>query len=244
LIAVDIMNVSRDSNEELKAQLKNLQLQCNLYDSGYETVFRLMAVILRVLFKQNPSPKSKTKSLAFQTGVVDSVCLLNSAIPKGATAFWRLGDGVCNQHILEGFSYAGLVAKQVTAMRAGECSFCYFPMCRHPSYDSYMRHIAEDKSRWISCDNWLKDVIFDDNHGIRLSREDLLWTVCEQDGGAHYDINITNNCYKSYNLYDSLKIRVNGDSVRFENTPVSATIRQISEEVLRSFAECENPLAG
>lgn len=232
------MDVIRDSKEELKVQLKHLQLLCDLYDSGYETVFRLMTVILRVLFKQNPASKSKTKSLVFQAGIVDSVRLLNSAIPKGSIAFWQLKDGVCNQHILEGFSYAGLVAKQMTANRAGGCSLHYFPMCRHPSYASYMRHITKDKSRWIACDDWLKDIIFDDNHGIQLSREDLLWTVCEQDGGAHYDMNITNSVYKVYNLYDSLKIHVNGASAIFDNTPVSATVRQISEEILLSLDEC------
>lgn len=89
------------------------------------------------------------------------------------------------------------------------------------------------RSEWVPFDQWWHTPVFVDDHRAALTREDIVLTVADQDGGAHVDPAL-----------DELYARVakdnalgwtHGGSGRPLANPVRPAIRQIAHEVLKTL---------
>ena len=103
-----------------------------------------------------------------------------------------------------------------------------------PRYVAMLDNVAT--TRWTTFADWWNSPIFVDSNGRQLSRQQLVCTAANQDGGAHVDPAIDET-------YDDLQRQVslvwpaiyNG---RIETPlvgPVGAAIRQIAHEALKSL---------
>ena len=85
---------------------------------------------------------------------------------------------------------------------------------------------------------WWNKIVLVDDKGNRLTRKDLVLTVCNKDGGAHVDPKL-DEAYFALSRSNSLgwKYIKNGVEKDFASRPELASIRQISYEVLKSFKD-------
>ena len=90
----------------------------------------------------------------------------------------------------------------------------------------------------IPFTQWWNKIVLIDNKGNKLTRKDLVLTVCNKDGGAHVDPKL-DEAYYALSRSNSLgwKYIKNGVKKDFANRPELASIRQISYEVLKSLKD-------
>ncbi len=88
----------------------------------------------------------------------------------------------------------------------------------------------------IPFDEWWNKNVFLDKTGNKMTRKDLILSVCNQDGGAHIDPKIS-KAYADLTRFNSLGwiFVVGGEEIA--SKPALASIRQISHEVLKSFKD-------
>jgi hypothetical protein len=130
-----------------------------------------------------------------------------------------------------GVPYCGMVG---VAMSLDGSSQRYVPL-----FDTYGR---EDH---LPFGDWWGALIYDDGDGAKFSRERLVVTVADKDGGAHVDASIP-EAYARMTLDNALKWNPAG-LPEGTGSPALATIRQIAHEVLRTmcprYARREAPTA-
>lgn len=108
----------------------------------------------------------------------------------------------------------------------------YWPLCDERYFPKQNNRTMLDQKVW-----WEEEVIFQSNDSS-LTRKDLVLTMANKDGGAHFDKKIQKK-------YDDFRHRWSGGStlvgtksgtVRgYDNVPVRPAVRQIGYEILRSL---------
>lgn len=90
-------------------------------------------------------------------------------------------------------------------------------------------------SAWLSFKDWWDEIVFRDEFGNLISREKLITTSANQDGGAHVDGSI-DEVYYNLSKNNSLGVSIS-DGKNFSSIPNAekAAIRQIGHEVLKTF---------
>jgi hypothetical protein len=89
--------------------------------------------------------------------------------------------------------------------------------------------------RWCSFDDWWKEAVFVDDQKNILTREQLILTASNQDGGAHVDPALENTYFR-LTKQNSLGISYNeGDLSIPIPKPERAALRQIAHEVLKTL---------
>ena len=130
--------------------------------------------------------------------------------------------------------YLGLVRQinvGVSDGKGGEAK--YWPICSKKYFPAQMEFNKLDFESW-----WEKEAIFSTVNGVTLTRKDLILTMANKDGGAHYDEAVTAR-------YDAFRHSYSGGSTLiglhsgvkrgYDNVPIHAAVRQIGYEVLASF---------
>lgn len=106
--------------------------------------------------------------------------------------------------------------------------------------------------RWLPFEEWWTETIYMSQAGMRLTREDIVRTFRDQDGGGHFDPVLRNEAYaelRDYNFeramsaFDPSILKALSDVQRVamkKGTPFahSAAIRQIGWEFLYSIDNC------
>ncbi len=90
----------------------------------------------------------------------------------------------------------------------------------------------------IPFTQWWNKIVLVDDKGNKLTRKDLVLTVCDKDGGAHVDPKL-DEAYFALSRFNSLgwKYIKNDVEKDFVTRPELASIRQISYEVLKSLKD-------
>jgi hypothetical protein len=89
----------------------------------------------------------------------------------------------------------------------------------------------------VPFNDWWNNTIIDDKQGNILSRKDLVLAVCNQDGGAHVDAELKEAYASSINKRPNVYVPGGQIRVTFISNIVSANIRQITYEVLKTLED-------
>lgn len=91
--------------------------------------------------------------------------------------------------------------------------------------------------RKVTFQDWWEGVVFVDSSRALFSRQDIVLTVANQDGGGHVDPQL-DACYANLTRHNSLDWWDEiGGRVTPTANPVPAALRQIGHEVLKSLRE-------
>jgi len=125
----------------------------------------------------------------------------------------------------------------VTGMLMGNPFHFYSPAFASPIAKKYQLPVS----------NWLDEVIITDMAGNQFSRQRIILTLAEQDGGAHVDPSVEadyhaltrSNSQQNFmmigNFEDGLPAQLPPEALKPAPTPVWHAIRHISHEVLESL---------
>ena len=208
--------IKRADNElkiKLREHLELLALLCDCFDKYEKEILALpIATAIRVLLHDTKNSVSLLGHL--QQKNIDFV----------STALKRK----------LGVIYLGLVRQinvGVVDGKGGEAK--YWPICSEKYFPAQMEFHELDFESW-----WQQEVIFSTENGLTLTRKDLVLTMANKDGGAHYDEVITakyDAFRHSYSGGSTLVGMRSGIKRSYDNVPIHAAIRQIGYEVLVSF---------
>ncbi|MFH0734377.1 MAG: hypothetical protein V1773_06190 [bacterium] len=209
--------------ENFVEQIQFLEKSCREYDNGEINEIKRISVHLRNLLKDSKSVKSALEHLEEKTNL----------------KYWDSSTknfGFCNykinnmQHctVFDVGVYMGLVMKEISGIN-GSYTYHFSPLFREPDWQN---------QGYLDFSRWYSQVIYFDPKGSKITREKLILTVAEQDGGSHFDLKVNDHYYK-FKQKDSLSLIVNGKKVVFENNPAFASLRQIAHELLVSIKNSE-----
>ena len=90
-------------------------------------------------------------------------------------------------------------------------------------------------SQWRSFEDWWNEPVFVDDQKQALTREQLIRTACDQDGGAHVDPALENTYFR-LTKENSLGLRYEEGNLSLPiRRPERAALRQIGHEVLKTL---------
>lgn len=101
-------------------------------------------------------------------------------------------------------------------------------------YAAMLDNLPTDKVKMIDFDSWWNKPVFVDKQGRKLTRQDLILTAANQDGGAHVDPSL-DETYANLSR-NGLDLIVNhGKGAKILDKPEREAIRQIAHEVLKTL---------
>jgi len=207
--------------ENFAEQVKCLKKSCSDYDNGDTFEIKRVSVSLRNLLKD----KNRDTSALTLLEKKNTISFWDSSTKSGGISNFII-NGMQNCTVMVMDIYMGLVIKKITGLN-NELTYHFVPLFEQPNWQRQDR---------LPFDSWYKQNIYIDPTGSALTRESLILSVAEQDGGNHFDIKI-NNHYYQFKQKDSLKLNVNGRVVVFENNPAYVSLRQIAHEVMESIMQ-------
>lgn len=200
-----------------------LKKLCEIYDEGLTYSAVLIGTLLRTLLKDN----SNTKSMLMQLNKKDSIQFLDSSTSKKEVSFWEFGDNISHITICNNPDfYGGLLKKKVLNLNS-KLSLNFVPLLD-----------ANKNIRWLSFDEWYEAPVLESPTFMRMTRKDIIETVTDKDGGAHFDPTIPKN-YAEFREPTSLHIKLNGKDAIFNQNPVYVSMRQIAHELLKSLTNTD-----
>lgn len=233
---------------------ESIKQLCKNYDDGFDYMSLSISNHLRTLFWDNKN--GSVQSILSQCGLKDKIKLLDASAPRNCISFLKIGDGVCNLNFSFDDVYCGLDCKDVYLDSKGVVKYNFSPLCSSDVYSGYEKR-CKDNNRFLSMEEWMGGIIYEvrsQGYNAKLSRRELILTVCNKDGGTHYDPCLTYGKgdvtkdengtilkgVASYEMFCNLEDNVffvNSRQVSFENNPMYPAIRQIAREVLVSLEE-------
>ncbi len=117
----------------------------------------------------------------------------------------------------------------VTDGRGGEAK--YRPLCDERYFPTPREHFT-----FVPFDSWWGERVFE-NQKSCLTRRDLVLTIANKDGGAHFDTEVDeryDNFRKSWSGGSSLVGRRSGVKRGYDNIPIYPAVRQMGYELLHS----------
>ena len=200
--------------------LKRLEKLCEEYDKGDERSALLMSAGLRLLLKT----KSRTVSLVDQMGLGSLPFLDSRKSPRGLS-FCNVDGGTHNLSVIMTTAVdIYMLGVHIKNSPEGIISYECTPILGRNSF----------RSSEVSFEEWYNQTVFA-LPGLVLTRKDLIESIAEQDGGVHFDENLSLEAYCALRRGDAFQWNVNGTIVEFENNPAYASLRQIAYEVLTTF---------
>ncbi|HRH03398.1 MAG TPA: hypothetical protein PLN13_09365 [Bacteroidia bacterium] len=239
------IHLSRERNA-LKEQYLDLIDDCRFYDMGNVRKAKDISGRLRVLLKDGPHPK--TVSLLRQLELKD-IAFYDSSIPytnKPSFSYFNIRTSkfkdfkIIDENLTEispndketiiacSSVFMGLVGKKVIENQSG-LKFSFIPL--HKSGLQVPELTEKDFETW-----WEKTIIFENPGKQQMSRKDLILSIAEQDGFAHFDKE-PDETYLNFNESDALKLNVNGTFIKFTNSPAKASVRQIGYEIIKMLED-------
>ncbi len=200
-------------------QVLFLRKSCADYDNGEIVEIKRISVSLRNLLKD----KGRDVSALTHLQKKDTIPFWDSSSKTGGMSNFII-DNMQNCTVMVMNIYMGLVIKKISGID-NELKYQFVPLFHQPNWQ------RQDK---LKFHDWYTQIIYADPTGSSLTRENLILSIAEQDGGNHFDLKI-NNHYYQFKQKDSLKLNVNGRVVIFENNPAFVSLRQIANEVLEGL---------
>ncbi|MCQ2112306.1 MAG: hypothetical protein MJY95_03070 [Bacteroidaceae bacterium] len=208
-----------DLNKAFDFNIKMLKQLCNMYDGGEYYAALWIAVVLRTLLKDSTHTNSIFKQLELK-----DMEFIDTSFPINGCSGWNVGDGVHNLIVYSNNVFAGLLKKNINIS------------CDKKIHLSFTNRGNSRLCNKKTFDDWYDASVFEvkGESEMKLSRKDVIETLAEKEGGAHFDNNTTQQ-YAYFQKGDCLKIIINDEIAIFENNPVFASVRQIAYEVLETI---------
>lgn len=190
---------------QLSAQASFLQASASSYDSGFKDEAKRMAVSLRILFFTNSKNKKvKNKSLLDQLDGLNKLYYLSTATPYSESNL---------------LTHAGLLHISISSDSGGTL---YAPLAKDSSF-----------RKWRLFSDWWNEIVIKDKRGTTYTREELILTTADKDGGAHVDPTIS-DAFASLKSGEGIgwENYRNGKSYPIEINVAYESIRQITYEAL------------
>lgn len=215
-IVKDVDSIKRDFIEKFD----RLKSECDNYDNGNRTHLQIeyMSATLRILLKDSRS----CISLLEQLKEKENLSFIDSSTQRNTMSFWHIGNNISNLNIVVSNVYMGLLVKSIFLDSEYKIHYKFEPLLNEN------KNIEEKQ-----FDNWYKSEIYNDGT-YSITRKKLIETIAEQDGGVHVDTQLEED-YFLFKKSDSLKTKINGEFVNFDNNPAFVSLRQIAFEVLESL---------
>lgn len=215
-IVKDVDSIKRDFIEKFD----RLKSECDNYDNGNRTHLQIeyMSATLRILLKDSIS----CISLLEQLKEKENISFIDSSTQRNTMSFWHIGNNISNLNIVVSNVYMGLLVKSIFLDSEYKIHYKFEPLLNEN------KNIEEKQ-----FDNWYKSEIYNDGT-YSITRKKLIETIAEQDGGVHVDTQLEED-YFLFKKSDSLKTKINGEFVNFDNNPAFVSLRQIAFEVLESL---------
>lgn len=209
--------------ENFVEQMKFLIKSCKEFDDGDESEIKRVSVCLRNLLKD----KNRDVSALTHLNKKESLQYWDSSTKNGGMSNFIINN-MQNCTVMVMDIYMGLVIKEITGID-GTYTYHFKPLLHQPNWQ---------RNDMTDFTNWYEQVIYHDPTGSILTRENLILSVAEQDGGNHFDLKV-NNKYYQFKQKDSLRLTVNGQVVVFENNPAFTSLRQIAHEFIETINQSE-----
>jgi hypothetical protein len=199
---------------EFKDQLSALRASNAGYDGGSLWEAKRLATSMYILFHDGGNNKSITGIL----NIKGKLKLLSSVVernyPTGSTVLFRSPHNIVS---------VSMGPSGVTCIPNFDITF---PM------SSY---------KWVNFAKWWEEKVIDDGQRTSLSRKNIIFSMRNQDGGAHTDPDLKDESYSSYKHIGVGTQILSHHSSGLQSGPtpipnlIDATVRQISWEVDQSF---------
>lgn len=208
---VSLMKIDNHLPEKLNEYLNLMAVLCDCYDAGHEIVALSISTTIRVLVHDT----SNSTSLLLSLGKKDVQYLDTRIIDHDKSINLSLVRQI-NVGVRDG---AGGEAK-------------YWPLCDERYFSTPSHHF-----KYVSFDAWWDGVVFK-NENFSLTRQDLVLTVANKDGGAHFDEKVDEKYdafRKKWSGGNTLVGRRSGINRGYDNIPTYPAVRQIAYELLQSL---------
>ena len=207
--------------EQLEQQVSMLIDSCHAYDSGKFYQSKNLSNNIRTIVKdvKNPTPRTRTKSLLFHLNCKNSMKFYNTG--------FEAKSAIININLV---GIVSVPKKLPTANK--QIDNIYLPL---------LNSSKEIDVRWLSFDEWWNSNIIvynSENMNISFTRELMVLTMAEQDGGTHVDAidQVEINYHELATATKSLFVNVDTNG---KESPVInlhyATVRQIAHELIISL---------
>jgi hypothetical protein len=192
----------------LKAQITFMQQSASSYDNGFEDEAKRLAVVIRVLV-HDTSQSTSIRTLLNRKNIE----FYNSALPF---------------HPRNIAPYNGLTMIKMSSAKGA-------------SYEAPLDGGPPVRSRTdkLAFNLWWKGMfVIKDQNGDTFTRKELVINTANMDGGAHVDPHL-DRAYANLSRFNSLgwKFFRNNIEDNFKNSPVSASVRQIAHEVIKTLRD-------
>lgn len=194
--------------DHLKDQIAFMKQSAASYDNGFEDEAKRLAVVIRVLVHDT---KNSTSLLT----------LLNKKDMK----FY---DSSIPYHPENLAPYNGLIMMRMSTQ---EGASYVAPLDDGPP--------TRSRTKKIPFNTWWENMfVIKDQNGKTFTRKDLVLNTVNKDGGAHIDPSL-DEAFANLSRFNSLgwKFFRNNIEDDFSNSPVSASIRQIAHEALKTLKD-------
>ena len=197
--------------DALETQLLALRASCDSYDRGNKWEAMRLASSVYIMLHDGGK---RNKSILTQLGIRDKIRYISSARPIDPR-------NLMSEHSLVGLHFV----KDAAGARAE-----YIPMLEKSMLFVSLRE--EPLSRWFA-----EGIVRDASRRI-LTRKNLIYSLRDQDGGSHFDEELTDDAYIGISRDNSMGMHV-FDGAKSE--PVSpfphlASMRQVAWEIDRTIS--------
>jgi len=194
---------------QLKAQIAFMQQSASSYDNGFEDESKRLAAAIRILVHDTSHQSTSLLTLLDKKNIK----FYNSALPFNPRNIIPYnGLTMIKMSSREGTSYeAPLDGGPPVRSRTDKLSF----------------------SLW-----WEGMFVIKDKNGDTFTRKELVLSTANMDGGAHVDPHL-DKAYANLSRFNALGWKVFRKDVEddFKNNPASASVRQISHEVIKTLRD-------
>jgi hypothetical protein len=205
-------NVENSLEQKYDEYIQLLEILCKCFDeNGKDVVALSISTAIRVLIHDTSQ----------------SVSLL-SHLGKKDTRFLSTSNTNARECV-----HLGLVRRINVGVHdgvGGEAK--YWPLCDETYFPSPVGGVMLDYDDW-----WEHEIVFQSNDSC-LTRKDLVLTMANKDGGAHFDKKIQkkyDNFRHSWSGGSTLVGTESGTIRGYDNIPVRPAVRQIAHEILCSL---------
>ena len=214
--------------EKFNELFQDLQDECTSFDQNKERKAINIAGKLRVILKDGP--RKNTISVLTQLNKKD-ILFKDSAIKYNTNPSFSnfdISGNLSYSIIIPSRVYMGLIYNKMVTIN------CVNKFSCAPLFQS---ETLKPEINGKTFAEWWKQIIYEDPYSnFNLSRKKLILYCAEKDGSAHFAPKLPSN-YEKFLQSDSLELIINGQKIKFSNSPAKNSIRQIGYEVIETLKE-------
>lgn len=207
------VKTNSDLYNHFKEEIGFLVSLSKSYDEGAKNAAKILALRIRVLIHD--------------TGIQKS--LLGQLGRKNILFYDTATDALNDPSVKVIGPFHGFIGNRMTINADGSSNLEWVPWLDNtPPYYRHKKFLLQE---------WLNKVVIIDGNNNTFTREDLIFSVCDKDGGAHIDLEIDKD-YADLSRHNSMGWKLIKNSIGIdEEGPHLACIRQIAHEVIKTLQE-------